>query len=449
MRKSKIPTIIAIFTLVIGVAVGVFAVNQTQSFRLGASPETTPQDVQVSNIQDKTATITWRTDKAVVGSILWDETASVSKTASDGTSLKTLHQVTLTGLSAGKRYYFKITSSGSTYSNSGSPWTFDTTTKTVSKTQVLTGSVLNATGQPAANVQVFVSSQDVPLLSGTTTENGNWTVTAPIASDAILKETVDIFVQGGADGIASAQITFKDAQNTPAITLGKTHDFRGTAAVNSSNQPESLLSLPVTQPTNKQSGFAVEDPKPGTKTTTVDLKSIKDNEQIFTKKPEFFGDGTPGTTITITVHSTATATQTIKIPSSGSWRWSPSTQLEEGSHTVTITWKDATGILRTLTRNFVVNAATSGPAFESTPSGATATPIATKTPVPTKTPKPTVEPTETPIATDTPTPVATKSPRPTATASALPNAGVAENTYILLGLGLMMIMASFFIFKKA
>jgi hypothetical protein len=156
MKKSRIPTVIGVFTLVIGVAVGVFAVNQTQSFRLGASPETTPQDVQISNIQDKSATITWKTDKAVVGSIVWDETANVSKAAADGTSLKNLHSVNLTGLTPGKRYYFKIISSNATYSNSGSPWTFDTQAKVPTKTQVLTGSILTATGQPAANAQVFV-----------------------------------------------------------------------------------------------------------------------------------------------------------------------------------------------------------------------------------------------------------------------------------------------------
>lgn len=442
MKKSRIPTVIGVFTLVIGVAVGVFAVNQTQSFRLGASPETTPQDVQISNIQDKSATITWKTDKAVVGSIVWDETANVSKAAADGTSLKNLHSVNLTGLTPGKRYYFKIISSNATYSNSGSPWTFDTQAKVPTKTQVLTGSILTATGQPAANAQVFVSSANMALLSGTTTDSGNWTVTAPIASDALLKETIDIFVQGGTEGIASAQINFKDAQNTPPITMGKTHDFRGTAAINNSNQPESSLSLPVTQTTSKQSGFAVEETKT-TKSTTVDLKSIKDKEQVFTKKPEFFGDGTPGTSITITVHSTAVATQTLKIPSSGSWRWSPSTQLEEGAHTITITWKDAAGILRTLTRNFTVSAAdNTSLAFESTPSGSTATPKATKTPTPT------VEPTSTPSA----TPVATKTPRPTATpasTSALPEAGVAENTYILLAAGFALIAASFIIFKKA
>jgi hypothetical protein len=101
----------------------------------------------------------------------------------------------------------------------------------------------------------------------------------------------------------------------------------------------------------------------------VTLKSIAENETVKSTKPQLFGDGPAGTTITITVHSTATVSAIVKVNSDGSWNWTPPAGLTPGNHTVTLAWKDATGILHTLTRDFVVSAA-EGPSFVASPSAA-------------------------------------------------------------------------------
>jgi len=88
---------------------------------------------------------------------------------------------------------------------------------------------------------------------------------------------------------------------------------------------------------------------------TVTLESLDEDEIITSTEPEFFGEGPPGTTITITIESDPITDQTT-ISSLGGWNWSPPEGLSEGAHKITITWRDASGILRTLTRTFIVQA---------------------------------------------------------------------------------------------
>jgi uncharacterized protein YneF (UPF0154 family) len=51
-NRKKIPTIIGVLVLVFGLAGGVVLVNKDTIFKLGASPESTPKDVRISNVTD-------------------------------------------------------------------------------------------------------------------------------------------------------------------------------------------------------------------------------------------------------------------------------------------------------------------------------------------------------------------------------------------------------------
>lgn len=446
-RVPHIPTIFAIFILVLGVGMGVFLVSREQNYRLGAAPETAPYDVKISNVTNTSFSVSWVTDKAVTGAVNWGETAAVGTIRASNDVSRT-HFFTITGISPGRTYFFKINSGGKLYDDSGAPWTAQTATTASSQSHVLTGSVLTDTGTPAYPVLVYVSAPNLAL-AAETSENGNWTITAPLAAGQAAPSEVEIFIQAGDNGIATAQTTFEGAKRTPPITLGKTYDFRSSAVNLDENSPESQLNLPEdTDTANGTGGFEVDETLTTTSQTNVTLESIEDEEKIFTDKPEFFGDGPGGTSITITVNSTP-VTQVLTIPQTGTWRWSPPTNLEPGDHSVKVSWRDTNGILRTIERQFTVLAADSDePAFESTPSATktpSPTPIATKTPSPT----PTASASATPKATASATPIATKTPSPTASGSALPNAGSVEQTMLLAILGIIMTASGVILYRKS
>jgi hypothetical protein len=245
---------------------------------------------------------------------------------------------------------------------------------------------------------------------------------------------VEISVQAGSRGVATAQIYPASAKPTPPIVLGRTQDFKNLSPSETTGVPKANVSLP--SEATPSSGFDVPEGSATPSAETVTLESVDEGEVITSTEPEFFGEGPPGTKITITVESDPVS-DTITVPFSGDWNWSPPDDLEEGSHKITLTWRDDSGILRTLTRTFIVQAA-EGPAFESTPSASSPTPSPTASASPTLSPSPTAS------ATPTTTPVSTL--------SGIPDSGNLKPTilYSIMGLGLITfsLVLGYFTFRK-
>ena len=398
MNKSKIPTIIGIFLLVIGLAAGVFLVRSSQLFRLGASQEGIPKDVRITNISDNSFSVSWVTQKAVIGFASWgDSPTALNKNEVDEFEETSFtHSLSVKGLSPGKAYYFKINSGGAEYDNNGTAWQVKTgpTLATPSKQVIISGSALTQTGQGAENALVYVTVAGSSPISTTTSKNGSWVIPISSARSQDLTSLVEInnqnslieiSVNAGVDGVASAQVYPQSAKPVPPITLGKTHDFKSSPVSSDSDIPKASIDLP--DEATPSSGFKVDEALPGTEAPkTVTLESITEGETVTTAKPEFFGEGPVGTTISITVESDPVS-GSVKVPTSGNWKWTPPTNLPPGGHKITISWRDAAGILRSFTRKFTVYAS-EGPAFTATPS-ATPTPTGSVTPTATLTATPT------------------------------------------------------------
>lgn len=440
MRKSKIPTIIGLFTLILGLAAGVLLVRNQNIFRLGAAAEFAPKDVRISNITDTSFTISWITDRETSGFVKWGKGAtSLDKTELDELKDQSfVHLLTLRGLIPQTTYFFKINSGGGDFDNNGIAWqvTSGATLEIPSKTNLVSGSVLTSTGQPAKNVLLYLTVGGGSLLSTITSQNGSWVIplsqarTQDLSSYVAVNEKntlIEISVNAGPEGVASAQIYPQSARPAPSIILGDTHDFKNLPPSEVSEIPKASIGLP--EETTPLSKFEVEEKTAATPSAkTVTLKSIDEGEIVTSTKPEFFGEGPSGTTIMITVESEP-VTDTLKVPSSGNWKWSPPQGLSEGAHKITISWRDASGILRTLTRTFIVQAA-EGPAFESTPSAS---------------------PTASPKTSPTPSPTATATPKATATATAapVPDSGSLTPTIALSIMGISIIAFAFLVWKKS
>lgn len=457
MKTKKFPTFVGLLILTIGAVVGVLLVQNKQIFRLGAQPSPAPKDVRITNIGEGSFTVSWITEEETSGFVDWGENQSLGNLATDEVAeTGFVHSTTINGLKSETTYYFKIISGGKDFDNNKIPWQTKTAPSLGASplAKLISGSVVAATGSPAKGVLVFAQLAGANILSAITSEEGNWVITLSNALNQDLKSRasfnenstlVEISVQGGPAGVATAKIYPKDARPVPPIILGQVHDFRNLTSLTSEEIPESSVVLPEGPIPTPTSGFEVEEEKEKTPAIdTVTIESIDEGETITSTSPEFFGEGPPGTTITITVES-ETISDEVTVSSFGSWNWSPPQSLTEGIHKITITWRDRNGILQSITRNFVVQAA-EGPSFESTPSGSTVTPTPTATPTPTNTPTPTPTSTSAPTLTPTPTPTVIATPTtqltPTPTPD-LPEAGSLTPTLAgaIMGLGFLIFSA--------
>jgi hypothetical protein len=457
IKRNKIPTIIGIVILLVGTFAGVFFLRMNQVFRIGASATDIPKDIRTGNLSDTSATISWTTEGATSDFISWGTTqgslGTIENESDTGQKFFT-HAITLAGLKPDTTYFYNINSEGTNFDNNGVPWQFTTGSAiSVNSNSIpVSGSVITAAGQPSKRALVYITV-DGYLLSTLTSDSGNFFLQLASARSSDLKQTAQIdpaqtllTVSVEADGgeTSSAQIFPQSANPIPPLVLGQVQDYRSLQPTSGGNSPNVNLSLPGNAA--QESKFDTSSTSGTVKPTSVILESINEGETITSDQPQFFGKGPAGEAITISIHSEQIPAQTVKIPGNGSWTYSPTTPLSPGSHSITISWLDATGITRTLTRNFIVQAG-EVPAFVSSPSGSSPTP--TPTIQPTIAPAPMVSPTPTPTL--KPTLVSTSSAvlraSPSVTPEPVPVTGDLTPTLLLSIMGIVVMAFSFYVWK--
>lgn len=456
IKKNKIPTILGILLLFGGVFAGVFLLKKDQVFKIGAGPTITPKNVRVSNLTDTSATVSWITDDQTAGFISYgtsQNTGTVINETENDEKFST-HSITLTGLSPNSDYFFKINSEGSTFDNNGVPWQFTTgSSLPISQTAIpVSGTVISASSDVIKRAIVYITINGYAI-STLTSESGTFvlqlgsTRTTDLLSYAQIdsaKTLLEVSAVAPGGEVATAKIFPQAANPIPALIIGRDQDFRNLKPSLNGENPSADLNLPESATTESKLDVSGEKI---IQTKSVTLESISEGEVVTSEKPEFFGEGPVGTEVSITVNSENQISGTSKVSTAGLWNWSPPTNLAPGSHSVTISWVDTSGIKRTLTRNFVVQAGEL-PAFVATPSATPkSTPTSTPARTPTPTPKPTSLPTSTPSATNVPTPVPSKTPSSVETS--LPQSGSLTPTILLFMMGLVILSFSFYTWKMS
>ncbi|MEK7536548.1 MAG: Ig-like domain-containing protein, partial [Patescibacteria group bacterium] len=373
MKKiAKLPTILGVLILLVGVITGVFLINSKQIFKLSANIDALPKNVRLANITDSSFTVTWTTDIESNGFIKWGKGEfSLSKVAlEEGTDKSFVHSVNIMGADSNSSVLFKINSNGNDYDNEGIPWQTKTlSAKNSSGTSLIaSGTILKSDASTPAKALVYLTING-SVLSTLTSDEGNYVIPISIYISNITDNTaIEISVQGGLLGSSQSVIYPQTIRSIPAMILGRTYDFRSLPQTDDSSLPESNLTVP--ESIEISSRFEITKTNETQTTENIKIDSIDEGEIITTTNPEFFGTAPKNSELEIVVESEM-QTDTLKTTSTGKWSWSPPNNLEPGEHKLTIKWRDTTGVLRTVTRSFVVSAS-EGPAFESTPS---ATPI--------------------------------------------------------------------------
>ncbi len=425
-KKFTLPTILGVLVLIGGLIAGIYMINGRQEFRLSADVEAIPKNVRFSNITDSSVTVSWTTDIESIGFVKWGTTESgtTKVVIEEGASKSYVHSANIVGLESSDTVFVKINSDTKDYDNGGTAWQANTSLAKVSQgtSLIASGTVLLPDTQSPAKSLVYLTVNGI-VLSSLTSDEGSFIIPLSNYVENIPETSaIEISVNAGLNGTAQAVIYPKAIKSIPTIVIGKTYDFRSLEVKNTEELPKSSLSVP--ESVEVSSRFEVQKSEAAAP-NIVTLESIDDGEIILTTDPEFFGKGPQNAEIEISVESELQQGE-VTTDANGNWTWNPPNDLEPGEHTVTLKWRDLSGIIRTVTRNFVVSAA-EGPAFESTPS---ATPI--------------LSPTSTPISTS----VASSTPK-TATSAPTPETGSLTPTLGLFILGIGILLSSVFVWNKS
>ncbi|MBI4100603.1 fibronectin type III domain-containing protein [Candidatus Microgenomates bacterium] len=449
-KERKIPTLIGIFVLLIGIGVTTYLTQTVPRFFLKAQPDISPQDVKITNVFPNSFTVSWITPgKPSTGYVTYGQGNSLESKGLDirDKGLEALgqyiiHYAEVKNLQPQSTYLFKIISNNKT-ANNGAPYKVTTAPELTSPPTMdpIHGLVFAEDEKSPAKGIIFLTIGQSAILSTFINSSGNWLIplnllrTADFKNYSQIKEndSIEIFAQGEQKS-SQAMVSLANSSPVPPIILGKNSDFR-TASTAS---PTPSVTLPT----------LTEIPSGNLGLTTPATNAAVPGQ------PFFRGTGLPGQKLQIKVESPTTYSGQVTVDQNGNWSWQPPANLPPGQHTVTITSTDQSGNLMTIVRKFIILASGTQITEAATPSATpTSVPTSTPTPAPRATASPTAKPSPTLTPTPTPTPVppgptVKLSPTPITTSSAIPQSGDLLFTLILATGGFSFILLGFFLLRN-
>jgi len=387
--EKRIPTILGLVMLIIGIGLTTFLASKSTNLKSVAGPSEAPTDIRITNISDTSFTVSYTTTDTVFGSVNYGRDNNFGATALDDRDQEkntpaphTIHSITIKNLTPSTTYYFSIKSGANTFLQNDSPFTITTGTviqDAIPQEKSISGKVILSDGNSPKEAIVYLASDETQTFSSLVKENGSYSISLNFLRK---KDLLSYFLPGEntifnllvvGDNLSSkVKLSNLQTDNIPIITLSNDYDFTQGANPITTQLP-SFSTLPIqiyTPPSNKP---AIIIPKK--------------NQGFVDQQPKFNGTAVPNSTIEITIHSDENIQAQVIADLNGNWSYRPPSSLSPGEHTISITTRDAFGILKTISQSFVVFASGDQVAESATPS---ATPIITQPPPPS--PTPTTEP---------------------------------------------------------
>lgn len=176
----RFPTILGLIVLIalITSGIGLLVYNQQQVKQQQIL--LTPSDVQVVNITDSQATITWVTNESSFGQVLYGENNLSQTVSQDDRGKKKLHThfITIKDLKESTTYIFKVKNNDLIYPDN-SPLEFKTSSQKsteepslLNSKQPISAAVLESSESPATDILVFLNIAGAAPLATYTADNG-------------------------------------------------------------------------------------------------------------------------------------------------------------------------------------------------------------------------------------------------------------------------------------
>jgi len=507
--KKRIPTILGLIILIVSLVAGVLLFGDgTGLFTPRATPETTPKNIKLSNVTDKSFTVSFYTEEETIGFIKYGTDANdIKQQASDDRDQLSgvvkpyrLHHVTVRGLEPNKNYYYLLgTGNNATFDDADNPYQIQTALNPGNASpnnQTIYGTITQANGQPGEGALVFVTLEGAGVLSTVVKSSGSWAISLANAFNLNLNDyanvdadsTLSIKVQGvDLDSITNRVLSVVEAQPAPDIVMGQEAKSESEDALttrdellaNTSREPEEIQEnegfgeTPVDPAeTNDSIESPVAEPILSDADRTLDLSDVDESSSaednvVNSTQPIIKTQLPPNITVKVQVHSD-TAIETVMTTDANGELVLDVASLEQslgpGEHTVVYTYIDPnTGQEVTESYDFVVAATTTDNSRDTSSPTRTIASAETNQTLPHGTgdpylPPTTVTPTSSPVpvtpTTTTPTvpsEESTTSTRETvvSTESGTYNAGSVFGTFGLLALGLFFLLTGVWSFLLA
>lgn len=234
--------LLPILLLIVGLIVTVFLVLQRTSLFSKAGISDSPKEVKVSNISDNSFTVSWLTEDAVPGFVMFGQGESLDQTSLDdrdsgSKNARLTHHVTLKNLAPSTTYSFKIGSGADIYDNQGKFYTQTTapsTTDTPPLPEPLMGKVETADGKAPAEALVYVSMERSTVLSSFIRDDGNFLITLNNARTADLSKyltladstKINLTAQAGTAEATGKDLLFSDRFVSQDLVLQQTETVK-------------------------------------------------------------------------------------------------------------------------------------------------------------------------------------------------------------------------------
>lgn len=451
--NKSLPRAFGISVLIISLLTILWLSRNAVLFGTKAATSSIPRDVQISNINPGSFTVSYVTDESVSGSITYGKdsklgTVSFDTRDKDSPTPHRIHYITTENLIPSTNYFFSIVSGGSVFQNNSAPYqimTAGSKSASPSAKKAITGNAKQEAGSPPSEGIVYLESDGSQLISSLLKQDGSYSI---LLGSVLKKDLSASFIVSAetlmhmriVDELSKSKVSFLagNADPLPAIILSRDYDFTIP------DQPTSTASVSA-----QITGFPVSEDS--TASSSPQILTPKSEQEFKDQKPTFQGKALPDAQVEITIHSTDEINTTVQADKNGVWKFRPDVALSPGQHTLTVKSLDASGILRTLTQSFTVFA--EGSQF--TEPSISPTPISTATPTPRPTiatPSPTASSSATPTATPTiittsPTIASsTAAPTPNITTPPIPKSGSSAVLFGAFGLSLMVIVGSVLFF---
>ncbi len=419
MHERKIPTIIGLLLVGFAVMMFRFAFDRVSPLVTRASTTHSPQHMTFSNLSDAAFTVSWITTEQTTGALIvegmtapiYDDRLSIT-TGSNQQANRSFftHSISVRSLKPNTQYRFRIVSGGKTFLNNGTPYetrTAPAITGMGTNLEPAYGQVTAPSGSPAEGAIVYLTPENGQTLSAIVNTSGSWIIplhltrtedgTNYLNPSERINESIII---RSPDGEASALTDSMNDNPVPAMTIGKTYDFRKIQATE--NQNHALANAPpavLGSTSNAKAIIAITKPAQGS--------------AIPSNLPLIQGTGVPGNSVLIILGLQNPISTTVSVGADGIWRYTPQKPMAEGKQSITITTTDQNNQAKALTHIFEILKSGTQVLGDATPSA-------------------TLEPT--PAIESTPTPVATLSGEP------MPTSGNELPLIILLLLGVTLFL---------
>lgn len=300
----KIPTLLGLALLITAITLGVMLYLHRENQNRQTKPLLAPKKIQVVNITDTSVTIVWQTDTETEGQIIFGTALNLNQTRNDNRDKNEprnhlVHFVTLNGLSADTKYYYKIKSSAFSFPDQSLD--FKTAKKIgqpendfLKLNKPIQGTVLNTNLNPIDEALVFLKIEDASDLATFTSTAGNFIIPLTDLRSASLENYYDIgdkkqaalLIEKG-DLSSEVDITLPLTQILPPITIGQNINL--TNYLSSKKTP----SQPKQNDLEKPENVSRFDQNSDGKVNSLDLAKVTDlyNSKQKDKKADFNGDG--------------------------------------------------------------------------------------------------------------------------------------------------------------